>query len=368
MKKLKLSQLCLALLLSIFTLTNGCKKKNNNENEPEPALSLLPYNYANVSLAAGRRFDADAFFTTSEVETIKGTYGNNRDYKQVNTVLDFTFMAPVKATDPLKKRPFVLLMHGGGFLSGSYTSLEALARSFAVRGYAAATIEYRLGFDLGTIPCVNGNQLEVLKAVYRATQDANAAMRYFVKNAELYGIDTDQLILFGSSAGNVISTSMIYNTQTFYDGKLANIQATLGSINAASNDITASFDIKAELTVTGYGLFEKELITATNARPAFYMQGNQDTTLPFNYGPAFSCPLGTYGSTYGSNIAYGLLEKLKFPYEHYVADGAEHDISAIYPSTFYVPKMAAFMKRLWKGDYRYMAYKGQIQTKNEKIQ
>jgi len=359
--RVRLLALCAAILF-----VYSCKKSQRIESDTkiEPT---LPYHYKNSILGAGKRFDGDAVFTTSQLETITDSYGSNRNYLNANTVLDFTFIAPIKAIDTLKKRPFIMLMHGGGFVSGSYTSLEAVARSFAVRGYAAATIEYRLGFNPGAIPCLTGDSLEVLKAVYRATQDANAAMRYFVKNADTYGIDTAQLYVFGSSAGNVISTSMLYNSQTFYDSKIANLQTNLGALTTASNAIVANFNIKAELSVTGYGLFDKTFITPAKARPAFYMQGSIDATLPLNYGPVFNCPLGTYGHTYGSAVAADLLGKLKFPYEHYVDEGADHDISAHYPSTYYIPKMAAFLKRLWKGEYKQLAYKTFTPTKNETL-
>lgn len=363
-KFLPVTLVCLMLL--VFA---ACKKKGDTPKEiPVEPTSNLPYNYKNSKLAAGKRFDAATVYTTSDLETVTGTYGSNKDYQGKNVTLDFTFIAPKKSIDTLAKRPFVMLMHGGGFLQGSYTSLEATARSFGVRGYAAATIEYRLGFNLGAIPCVMGDSLEVLKAVYRATQDANAAMRYFVKNADALGIDTAQIYLFGSSAGNVISTSMLYNSQAFYDSKLTNLQTTMGRLDNASNTISETFKIKGELSVTGYGLMDKTFINSTNARPAFYMQGSNDTTLPINYGPAFQCTLGNYGHTNGSNIASGILQKLKFPYEQYVADGAEHDISGTYDGVFYVSRMAAFIKRLWKGDYRQITYKDKVQTKNEKIQ
>lgn len=320
------------------------------------SLKTLPYNYKNDYLAAGNRFDSVAVFSIEQLDTIKGVYGLNTDYKKVTHTLPFTFYAPKKSLDTMSKRPFIMLIHGGGFINGSHTSLEAVARSFAVRGYAAATIGYRKGFKLGAIPCLMGDSVELLKAVYRATQDANAAMRYFVAHADTLGIDTDQLFLFGSSAGSVTTTSMIYYPQSFFDAQIPNLQATLGALHNASNAIEADFQIQAELTTSGYALLDREQMTVENSKPAFYMQGSRDPTLPIRYGPVLRCPIGKYGHSYGSSAAKEILKGLKYPYEQYIDEGAEHSLSAHYPSTFYVKRMTSFIKRLWKADYRFIAY------------
>jgi pimeloyl-ACP methyl ester carboxylesterase len=359
-------------LLLVLLAFGACKKADEavagTPAAPTPAGPSLPYSYANAYLAAGSRFDSNAVYTTAQLDTINGIYGSNKTYQNVTQQLPFTFYAPKKTLDTITKRPFVMLIHGGGFLSGSYTSLQATARSFAVRGYAAATIEYRVGFNLGTIPCIMGDSIEVLKAVYRATQDANAAMRYFVTNATTFGIDTSQLFLCGSSAGNVTSTSMLYCTQTFYDSKITNLQATLGGLTNATNTLTAPFRIQAELTSTGYGLFDKSMITASNCKPTFYMQGSADATLPPTYGPAFQCPLGTYGHTYGSLTAKQIIRNFKYPYEHYLDVGADHDVSGEYDGVFIVKRMTSFIKRLWKADYRFVEYSTYNRTLNQVIQ
>jgi hypothetical protein len=371
------TSICGLLVALLFVV--ACKKLDNSiigaENlkktldESLPVQTLaVPYNFKNARLANGTRFDSTSVFTVLQLEEVSGNYGSNKDYQGVTKQLPFYFYAPLKTLDTLDKRPFIMLIHGGGFLNGSYTDLQAVARSFAARGYAAATIEYRQGFNIGSIPCVTTDSLQVLKAVYRATQDANAAMRYFVANANTLGIDVTQLYVMGSSAGAVTTASMLYCPQSFFNAKLSNLEATMGTLNNATNTLTNTFTIKAELTTTGYGFFRKSHITSTNCKPSFYMQGSEDDTLPLEYGEAFQCPTGKFGHTYGSNPAKRLIKLNRYPYEQYIDQGASHSVSAHYPSTFYVKKMSSFVKRLWKGDYRYKEFSTFTPTLNQVIQ
>lgn len=334
---------------------------------PTPTGPTYPYNFANSYFAATNRFDSAAVFRTNQLDTIEGVYGSNKDYNNVTTQLPFSFYGPKITLDTMKKRPFVLCLHGGGFLNGTYTSTQGTARQFALRGYTAASVEYRQGFNLGVIPCLLGDSVEVYKAVYRAVQDANAAMRYFINNANTYGIDTSQLYVYGSSAGNVTTTAMIYYTPAFWNKLVPNVQTLLGGLNDVTNSYTGTFNIKAELTHTGYGLKDKTQITAANCRPTFYMQGSEDSTLPLEYGPNFQCPTGAYGRSFGSNPAKLILKSYRFPYEQYIDVGAEHNVSTNYPTSYSVSKMSRFIKRLWAGDYRWIEYSTLTKTVDTKI-
>ena len=102
------------------------------------------------------------------------------------------------------KRPFILLIHGGSFRTGFRTEMNNECLEFAKRGYTAATIDYRLGWlpeDDKQKTCNSGfcfsthcwpSQGDSCKAeykdslnfaIYRALQDASAAMRFIVHYA-----------------------------------------------------------------------------------------------------------------------------------------------------------------------------------------
>jgi len=102
---------------------------------------------------------------------------------------------PPDATGPV---PTVIWIHGGGWAGGSRTD-DAQARRLVCRGYAVASIDYRLS---GT-------------AEFPAQiHDVKAAIRFLRANAATYGLDASRFATFGSSAG----------------GHLASLAATSGGV------------------------------------------------------------------------------------------------------------------------------------------
>ncbi|MCB0612100.1 MAG: T9SS type A sorting domain-containing protein [Phaeodactylibacter sp.] len=132
--------------------------------------------------------------------------------------------------DDNAKRPAIVLIHGGAFLSGdkgSYDMVEA-ARAFAARGYLAVSINYRLGFHksvyytpdaqgcalIGGLSgaqnaqCLYASPGEIGRALYRSVQDARGAIR-FVKT-RLDSVDANNVFVGGGSAGGFTAMSAAY--------------------------------------------------------------------------------------------------------------------------------------------------------------
>jgi acetyl esterase len=91
-------------------------------------------------------------------------------------------------TEPLPGRPAILWFHGGGWQSGFPGYLGPHAAYFAGLGYLNVTAEYRLaGSDgLTTFDCL---------------EDARDAFYWMVENAESLGINPENIIVAGESAG-----------------------------------------------------------------------------------------------------------------------------------------------------------------------
>lgn len=82
--------------------------------------------------------------------------------------------------------PGVIVVHGGGWHSGTRQKFARIAEELAYRGFVAATISYRLA-DEAAFPA--------------GVQDCNAATRWMRANAKELGVDPDRIAAIGGSAG-----------------------------------------------------------------------------------------------------------------------------------------------------------------------
>jgi acetyl esterase/lipase len=90
---------------------------------------------------------------------------------------------PEKNGAPL---PLIIWVHGGGWAAGSKDGCPTLRQGFIERGYALASIGYRLSGD----------------AIFPAQiEDCKAAIRWLRAHAKQYNINPDRFGVWGSSAG-----------------------------------------------------------------------------------------------------------------------------------------------------------------------
>jgi acetyl esterase/lipase len=118
--------------------------------------------------------------------------------------------------------PLVILIHGGGWLSGDKKDFAGLAPEFVSRGFAVATINYRLSSQ-GTWPA--------------QIVDSKAAVRWLRTNASQYHLDPKRFAVGGHSAG-------------------AHLAAFLGATNGVKEfdkgtNLNASSDVQAVLWFSG---------------------------------------------------------------------------------------------------------------------
>lgn len=87
--------------------------------------------------------------------------------------------------------PLVVLVHGGGWASGERATMAPLAARLAARGFAAATVSYRL----------------TGQARYPAAVDyVRDAVLWLRAQADACGVDSARIALAGASAGGQIAT------------------------------------------------------------------------------------------------------------------------------------------------------------------
>ncbi len=167
------------------------------------------------------------------------------------TALEMDIYTP-PAEDDLDARPLIIFIHTGNFLpplfNGGITGDKIdsagvnLCRQWARRGFVAASINYRLGWNPeSTDPDVRRGTL--LQAVYRALHDTQSAVRFFrnsVENGNPYGIDPDKIVLFGQGSGGYVAQA--YITLNDYVTEIAGLDKFVGNngpyvIEAIDGDI-----------------------------------------------------------------------------------------------------------------------------------
>jgi hypothetical protein len=161
----------------------------------------------------------DSVFTAVSVDS-NVVYATN--YTILNIILQrTTHTVPQPLTmnihkpvgDVATKRPLVIAFHTGNFLPQALTqaangrkedsSVSTICRQFAHRGYVAASATYRIGWN-PTDPNQDNRSSLLINASYKGLQDARTAVRFFKKNADLYGIDSTKIMLLGIGTGGYV--------------------------------------------------------------------------------------------------------------------------------------------------------------------
>jgi len=207
--------------------------------------------------------------------------------------------------------------------------MEEECREFAKRGYIAASIDYRLGWVNGdenlqgcnpgfcfTTACgtIDANNCRKIYAdsnqfaLYRALQDAHAAMRYIVHYASQLNIDTRYLYIGGHSAGSVAAVNLTYVNAAELSAVLPGPASVLGNLDTAGNPYTDVFKIAGLYNNWG-AVLDTTLITGNvNRIPMIAFHGSDDPVVPYGRANFLSCK--HYDSSYGSYMIYKRLTNL----------------------------------------------------------
>lgn len=162
-------------------------------------------------------------------------------YKKTNEDLKIAWFFP-EDFDPSKKYPTFVMIHGGGWASrnkmadqqewaGDY--LGYMLRYFADKGCVGAMITYTL------LKPETGVELIDLLA------DCQDGMNYIADHAAEYGVDLDNVVLLGESAGGHLAGSMV--TDSLHENRLPLKAGILADpITNLFNDVWGR-DIKADI-------------------------------------------------------------------------------------------------------------------------
>ncbi len=225
----------------------------------------------------GGRYASNIFTTVDVTSDIQ--YGQNLDLAGSNVDLFLDFYEPNGDTETA--RPLILWIHGGSFIGGSKTDSDMVtfATDFAEKGFACASIDYRLGLNFPP------DSASAIRALLRAVQDLKAAVRFFYKDratTNTYKIDTTKIFLGGTSAGALTALHYAYldkacEVEHYMD---AATLASLGGMEGDSGNPGYSTDVIG--VMNGAGALASYAFMEAGDIPLCSVHGDADGTVPYN--------------------------------------------------------------------------------------
>jgi alpha/beta superfamily hydrolase len=222
---------------------------------------------------SGGRYYQDVFPTFTLTSDV--TYGEAINVSGDVQSLELDVYEP--EGDTLNQRPLLILAHGGSFVFGSKTGLDvvALCNKFVKLGYVVVSIEYRLGF--GGLPSVTS----ATQAVYRATSDMKAAIRFFRKSLDdgnPYKIHPDYIFTGGVSAGAFTALHAAYiDEESEIPAEVDPI--TFGGVEGNSGNPGFPSNTRAVVNLCG-AIGDTSWINEGDV-PNISMHGTNDGTVPY---------------------------------------------------------------------------------------
>jgi para-nitrobenzyl esterase len=173
-------------------------------------LTFLLFTYQMLSAQdCGGRYQTE-IYSNVNVTTVKfGEAVNN--YAATPTLQELEMDIYQADGDTATNRPVVIFCFGGSFVGGSRNSSElvSFATSLAKRGFVCASIDYRIASS----PLTLLSEENMIKVVFGAVQDGKAAIRFFRKDFDegnSLGINPDNIIIGGTSAGGILAINLAY--------------------------------------------------------------------------------------------------------------------------------------------------------------
>ncbi|MCP4884628.1 MAG: alpha/beta hydrolase [Flavobacteriales bacterium] len=173
-------------------------------------------------------------------------------------------------TQKAQPSPLILLVHGGGFASGSRDGLgeRKFCQAMAAKGYAVASISYRLTRKNESFSCDCAAEKKLATFV-SASEDLSDAFHFLMQEKNLQ-FDRKTVVLAGSSAG----------AETILHGAFMNDHYLFRHISP----------IKIAGLISFAGALENgRYITAENAVPTLFIHGKKDLLVPYATAPHHYC-------------------------------------------------------------------------------
>lgn len=286
------------------------------------------------------RFGNTPYFTDAQISSqLNVSFGNAPDYQGNNVNLKLDVYYPTLSVDTLKNRPLILMVHGGGLISGDKINYTRVCREFAKRGFVAVTVNYRLGVNC------SADSIAEEKAKYRAQQDVHAAFRYVTNNAATLRVDTSWMFIGGGSAGSVAALGVVYLNQAEWNVFTPSLQPLLGNLNSSGNALTNTFSIKG--VFNDWGAMFKASMQKSEMLPMVSFHGDADSTVIIDSSYGGGCV--KVDKSYGSRAMHNLLLANGVCSDLSVKIGGGHGVfqDSVFGTPFRVGRAACFFRSLF---------------------
>ncbi|MDO7884213.1 T9SS type A sorting domain-containing protein [Hymenobacter cheonanensis] len=251
------------------------------------------------------RYAADVFAAVTKTTGI--VYGQNSvvDYSNNTSTLKTLALDFYEPTDdPAPQRPLIIFAFGGSFVSGQRTDMDDLCQAFALKGYATATIDYRLVAPNSVFTVLFTPAL-LADEIVRASSDMKAAVRFFrhdAATANTYHIDPSKIIVAGYSAGAITALQTAYIDSDTEDPTFTTAYQNNGGLEG-NTDLPAPDQLLPTYNARGLagtfslagGVATLGVVSAGNP-PLYSVHGDADQVVPYGYGSVYGTSYKLYGS------------------------------------------------------------------------
>lgn len=190
---------------------------------------------------------------TTEYTQNNGNYSDDPDFRP------YLVSFPVPEGTEIKGA--VLICAGGAFQFRS-DEMEGtpVAEELASRGYQSFVVNYRLR------PYTQEE----------GALDLARAVRFVRKNADVYGIDENDIAVMGFSAGGILAGEMLLNFDGLVNGTALDADYVPDALDEISADAAADGMIYSFYGRLSVGSTDVEMLRAGNLPPTFYCYGTRD--------------------------------------------------------------------------------------------
>ena len=233
--------------------------------------------------------------------------------KDTNHLLLDVYMPTIAAPDT--GYPCFVFVFGGGFIGGRRDE-PMMVKAFeqlSERGYVVVAIDYRLG--LKGVTKMGMSMVSTLEyAIRLAVEDLYSATAYLCKNADRFHINTQEILISGSSAGAITVLQADY---------------WLHNQHETAKLLPANFRYAAVISYAGAILSRNGKVKYADGNPAptLFYHGTEDRLV--NYNQTAFANIGFFGS----NKIVPQFEKFGYPYWFRRLKNYGHEVAVGLPYT-----------------------------------